>query len=474
MRSRSSDAGLSSLHPAGKGSPSLPFDPVDSSSLMLLYRVSATMLTTTSIDRLIHVILTALTSDSPRFFDRAALFLVNERSGFLQGMLGVTRDTSYPLAEVFRSDPLLSAGRWEIPDEVIERQCTSEFTRYIKGVRLEIDRRKNASSRAVLDRRLVFVKDTEKSRTVNRDIVRQLGVRSFAVAPLVSRDRVFGVIAVDNALSGNRIRQSDLGFLQLFANHAGMAAENALLYQRLAEANRRLAETQESLIHQERLATIGEMSACLAHEIKTPLITIAGFAKRLSTKLKEGTPEHAAAEIIAAETTRLEKMIADILAFGKKTTLCYDTVILNDLLDETLDTIRQSARERGVRIERAVPSRRLAMTADSQQLRQVFLNLFLNALDAMGRKQGGVLTVSFTPVRWKGKRGVELVIADTGGGVPEKELHRLFEPFYTTKDGGTGLGLPIVRRIVDAHGGVIHAENGPEGLVMTVTLPLNM
>lgn len=470
MRSTTPDAtkAVSPRHTAGTAGESIDF-----SSLMLLYRVSATMLTTTSLDRLIHIILTALTSPPAAFFDRAALFLMNERSGFLQGMLGVTRETTFPLYDEAFSPSSLLTHRWEIPDDVIERQYASDFTRFIKGIRLEIDRRANASSRAVLDRRLVFVRDTARARAINREVIRQLGVTSFAIAPLVSRDRVFGVIAVDNALTGKKIRQSDLGFLQLFANQAGMAAENALLYQRLAEANRTLAEAQESLIHQERLATIGEMSACLAHEIKTPLITIAGFARRLMARLSRGTPEHAAAEMIAVEVGRLEKMVGDILSFGKKATLCYDTVILNDLLDETLDTIRQSVREKSVRVEKSFPSRRLAMIADPQQLRQVFLNIILNALDAMGKKRGGVLTVSFRPVRWKGKRGVELSFADTGGGVQERELHRLFEPFYTTKEGGTGLGLPIVRRIIEAHGGVIRAENGGEGLVLTITLPLN-
>lgn len=446
---------------------------IDFSSLMLLYRVSSTMLTTTSIDRLIHIILTALTSPPSPFFDRAALFLVNERSGFLQGMLGVTRETSYPLFHEPSSRSIPLTNRWEIPDEVIERQYSSDFTRFIKGIRLEIDRRKNASSRAVLERRLVFVPDTARARSINREIIKQLGVTSLAIAPLVSRDRVFGVIAVDKALTGGKIRQSDLGFLQLFANQAGVATENALLYQRLAEANRTLAEAQESLIHHERLATIGEMSACLAHEIKTPLLTIAGFAHRLTARLPAGTPDHAAASVIADQVDRLEKLVSDILSFGKKTTLCYDTVILQDLLDECCDTIRQSAREKSVSIEKGHPPRGVPLTADASQLRQMFLNLFLNSLDAMGQKGGGILQISCRTLRWRGKRGVEIVIADTGGGVPEKELHRLFEPFYTTKEGGTGLGLPIVRRIVDAHGGMIRAQNGEKGLIVSVTLPLN-
>lgn len=448
---------------------------VGSAELLLLYRVSATMLTTTSIDRLIHVILTALTSQSPRFFDRAALFLVNERSGFLQGMLGVTRDTSHPLVDDFRSDTHLPPGLWEIPDDLIARQCSSEFTHLIRGIRLEIDPRKNVSSRVVLDRRLIYVRDANRAQGVDREIVRKLGASSFAIAPLMARERVFGIICVDNALSSRKIDRRDLDYLQLFANHAGMAAENAFLYQRLAEANRNLAETQESLIHHERLATMGEMSATLAHEIKTPIVTISGFARRLCSRLVEGTSERAMAEMIRSEAERMERLAADILAFGRKGVLCYDTVVLSELIDSVVDGIVRLGREKGVRIERDFPAEPIVLIADPPQLRQVFLNLFLNSLDAMGRRGGGgVLEISSRPTPMHGERAVEITVADTGGGVPEQVLHRLFEPFYTTKEGGTGLGLPIVRRIVEAHGGTIRLQNGAQGLVVTVVLPLHV
>ena len=235
--------------------------------LMLLYRVSNTMLSTIKLNKLIHLILTALTAGDNPFFDRAMLFLINERSGIMQGMLGVTRETSpgqiSPLAEV--ADIL--ASRWDISENDMIRQRNSEFNRLVMASRLELNKSLNVASRAVLEKRQFFVPQAAKEKRVDRDFVRRFGITSFAVAPLMARERVVGVIVVDNALGGKPITQDELRFLQLFTNQAGMAVENSILYNRIEDANRDLYEAQERLLQGERLATVGEMAAGIAHEL---------------------------------------------------------------------------------------------------------------------------------------------------------------------------------------------------------------
>ncbi len=441
--------------------------------LMLLYRVSNTMLTTVRLNKLIHLILTALTAGETPFFDRAILFLTNDRSGFMQGMLGVTRETSVVMAGLVTDPADVLGSSWDLSEEVMLRQQESEFTRLVRSSRLELDKRQNVSSRAALEKRLIFVRDISKEKRADTALAEKLGITSFAVAPLIAKEKVFGIVLVDNAMSGRRIQQSDLGFLQIFTNQAGVAIENALLYTRLEEANRSLREAQERLIHGERLATIGEMAASLAHELKGPLVSIGGFAKRLLRGLPETGAQHDSAEMITKEVLRLEKLLGDILSFGRKTTLCYDQWNVQEMVEESLAVVAQSCAEQQITLQRKFPLKPLQIVADGQQLKQVFLNLFFNAQEAMsGKGRPGSLAVSIAPSRLRGCPAVTIKVGDTGGGVPESQLHNIFTAFYTTKEAGTGLGLPIAHRIVTNHRGTIQVHNIPEkGLEFTITLP---
>jgi signal transduction histidine kinase/PAS domain-containing protein len=441
--------------------------------LMLLYRVSNTMLTTVRLNKLIHLILTALTAGENPFFDRAILFLTNDRSGFMQGMLGVTRETSVVMAGMVTDPADVLGSSWDLSEEVMLRQQESEFTRLVRGSRLELDKRQNISSRAALEKRLIFVRDISKEKRADTALAEKLGITSFAVAPLIAKEKVFGIVLVDNAMSGRRIQQSDLGFLQIFTNQAGVAIENALLYTRLEEANRSLREAQERLIHGERLATIGEMAASLAHELKGPLVSIGGFAKRLLRGLPEAGAQHDSAEMITKEVLRLEKLLGDILSFGRKTTLCYDQWHVQEMVEESLAVVAPSCAEQQITVQRKFPVKPLQIIADGQQLKQVFLNLFFNAQEAMiGKGRPGILAVSIAPSRLRGCPAVTIKVADSGGGVPESQLHNIFTAFYTTKEAGTGLGLPIAHRIVTNHRGTIQVHNIPDkGLEFTITLP---
>jgi signal transduction histidine kinase/PAS domain-containing protein len=475
---RSASGGHGAMLPEAVA-PNIPLATVPSATndqkfreLSLLYRVSNTMLTTIRLNKLIHLILTALTAGDTPFFDRAILFMTNERSGFMQGMLGVTRETSASLTGAVADPADILGSSWDLSEEIMLRQQTSEFSRLVRSSRLELDKRLNISSRAVLEKRLIYVRDASKEKRVDTSLIERFGIRSFAVAPLIAKEKVFGVVLVDNALSGRRISQAELGFLQLFTNQAGTAIENAMLYTRLEEANRNLREAQERLIHGERLATIGEMAAGLAHELKGPLVSIGGFAKRLLKGLPETGAQHDSAEMIAREVHRLEKLLGDILAFGRKTTLCYDQWTMQDLLEESLAIVAPACAEQKIAIRRSFPKKPLKIVADGQQLKQVFLNLLFNAQEVMASQGGGTLSLSLAASRMRGCPAVTIKIADSGGGVPEHQLHSIFAAFYTTKEAGTGLGLPIAHRIVTNHRGTIQARNLPTpGLEFTITLP---
>ena len=322
--------------------------------LSLLYCFSNVMLSTVRLERLVQLILAALVSGPASFFERAMLLLFNERTGVLQGMLGVTRETAGAVA-IPGAEKGAPESIFAVPGEEPAVNQDSEFNRQVRASRLELKKARNVCSRAVAGKRVILVTDPQKVKKIDRDFVSSFGMTSFAVAPLVAKDRVIGVVIVDNPSQTRAISGDDLRFLQLFTNQAGMAIENSLLYNRIEQAHSSLRDARERLVHGERLAAIGEMAANLVHELKNPLITIGGFAGRLLKGLPDESREHNYADTIVKEVGRLEKMLSDILAFSRKPTICYSACDLGEILQDCFSSCaRRRAPGRGAA---AVPPR---------------------------------------------------------------------------------------------------------------------
>jgi signal transduction histidine kinase len=438
--------------------------------LALLYQLSNTLLSTIRLNKLTHLILTALTSGHPPLFERAMLFLHNEKSHTLQGMLGVTNETSERLVVVGDSQNPLS-NRWDISDQVIAHQRATEFCKRVRATRIDIDGSCHVIGRVMVDNVLYHAEVPENDGCPACLSIRELGVSAFAAVPLMARDKNLGMIAVDNPGSGTMITLDDLHFLQLFANQAGMAVENSMLYNRVEEAHSNLADARERLIRGERLAAVGEMAAKLAHELKNPLITIGGFSRRLTKNLNAESSEYRYADIISKEVCRLERMLTDILSFSSKPMVCFDytTCDLKKILGECFEICSTPLEENAIRLTTCFGDAPWAVLGDAHQLKQVFLNLILNSCECM--TDGGELFVRLQKV-FLDKTSVMVSISDTGGGIHPDMLPRIFDPFFTTKPQGSGLGLAIVKRILLNHNGAIDVKNGDQGAVFRVTLPL--
>ncbi|MDD5286208.1 MAG: ATP-binding protein [Desulfuromonadaceae bacterium] len=435
--------------------------------LTLLYQFSNTMLSTIRLNKLTHLILTALTTSSSNLFERAFLFLRNEKSEVLQGMLGVTRRTAEGLQIVGSQEAL--GSRWEISEDVISLQRSTEFCAKVRATRIDINDSCPLIRRVIADRTLCHTNFTICHECGTCFFVRHLCSDTFAAVPLVARDSAIGIIVVDNPESGQEITQENLRFLQLFANQAGMAVLNSMLYNRIEDAHINLRDARERLLHGERLAAIGEVAANLAHELKNPIITIGGFAARLLKGLSEESKEHQYAGTIVKEVGRLEKMLADILAFSSKPTICFSVCDLGEILRDCLESCATTVEDHGIRLNVDNSRGSWSILGDAHQLKQVFLNLILNACDAMS--DGGRLTISVSSASPE-NNSVIVSIEDTGGGIAQEMLSKIFNPFFTTKSTGTGLGLAIVNRIVLNHFGTIRADNTELGALFSVMLPL--
>lgn len=441
-----------------------------SDDLLLLSLFSSTLLSTTRLNKLLHLILSALVHVDNGLFGRAMLFLHNNKTGVLQGMLGVTRADADGLHVVAGDPDNPLTGHWDLDEEQMSRQWHSDYCSAVRTMRIDLNEGCQIVAHALQQQQVCQVEDTRCLSCADCAFVKQFGISSFAAAPLISRNRTLGVVIVDTpGVARNGISQG-LQLLQLFAWQAGMAIDNTQLYRNLEEAHAELRESRQRLVHSAHLAAIGEMAASISHELKTPLVTIGGFAARLARTLPESTPNRHCLDTIISETRRLERMLADILAYSRKPTICYNRCDLRAVLRECLDDYASTFADREIKVHADLPSGYWEVLGDAHQLKQVCINLVVNAQEAM--RQGGVLSIKLQQIVQAGKRFAQVSVEDTGGGIPEQDLAKVFTPFFTTKNHGTGLGLPIVYRIVQNHGGTLQVTNGEQGAIFTYLLPL--
>ncbi len=431
--------------------------------ISLLYRLSRAMHGTLRLDKLMHLILSAATLPDGGGFERAMLFMVNERSGTLQGILGVTRETAASILPV-------EGHGWEhaeVHSASREVQYQTTFCRQVMSLRFALDEEQNPLARAVREESVRYVAEGEGVTIFPPEI----GLTSYACAPLIGRNRILALLVVDNPSAPAPISPGRLRFLELFANQAGAAMENSMLVQRLETAHQELRETQERLIQGEKMAVLGEMAASVAHELKNPLVAIGGFSQRLFRSLPSDSREQEYASIIAREVQRMEGLLVDILAFSQKNMLCFSECQLAEVIDSALVLTGDSLERAGIKTVVDISQSLPVIQGDEKKLRQVLINLVDNARQAM-EPVGGELRVLAYLSKLRGEPAVAVEVVDTGGGISLEVLRNIFNPFFTTKADGTGLGLPICHRIVEHHQGEIEVQNRERGVAFIVQLPV--
>lgn len=224
---------------------------------------------------------------------------------------------------------------------------------------------------------------------------------------------------------------------------------------------------EEQVQHAERLAVAGEIAASLAHEIRNPLMAIKGFAQLLKeTRDPAETEEYS--EIIVKETDRMNRLIEQLLCLARPASSVEVPVDVTAVLDNTLQLIESRARRNHIEIQRSFERKIPPVIADCENLKQVFLNLLINAVQAM--ELGGVMSASV--VYKPAEKAVQITISDTGIGIHPEMIQRLFDPFFTTKENGTGLGLSVAQRFVRNWGGEITVDSTVgTGSTFSITLP---
>jgi len=306
----------------------------------------------------------------------------------------------------------------------------------------------NLGSRVFASREPLVIEDALVDPRVRPELRARAEARAFLALPLVVRDRAIGVVVIAETRGPRVFTPAEVERAAAIANQLAVAAENARLYEDLRRSYAQLGRAQQALIQGERLAALGELSAVVAHEVRNPLGVIFNSLGSLRRLVHPVGDAKMLFDIVEEEADRLNRIVGDLLDFARPST----PEVRPEQLDRVVeDAVVAALTQQNTRIElaREIDPGVPPVAMDARLVRQAVLNIAVNAVQAMPR--GGRITIR---TRRDGEQAL-LEIEDTGPGIPDEVRERIFEPFFTTKASGTGLGLAVVKRIVEGHGGAV-------------------
>lgn len=418
--------------------------------LSTFYEISQSM-HTLNLDEILRLILEGVTKTIG--FDRARLYLINPEKNLLECCVAVGID--------------------------IDKEK-------IKEISIPITPENSVIARVVLERKPFVITDAANDPRVNRDLLKIFRFKSFAAVPLIGKDRVIGAVTADNLLSERTMSEENLRLLEIFANQAGMAIENAEMYEELKGFNEQLEErirlatddlrqTQQRLIQSGKLAALGQLSAGIAHEIRNPLTSIKVLINSMIDRVSLDESAKGDIEVIEREIERMNDIIKRFLDFARPSEPHLELYNIHAIMEDTILLLTSQMREQKIDLVKDFFPQLPRIMLDREQIKQVFLNLLLNSLQAM--PDGGTLDVTTWLKKDGGDKAGDFIyvrVRDTGFGFPEEIKEKVFDPFFTTKVEGIGLGLSMVYQIVEKHQGFIEVESEEgRGAVFTISLPVS-
>ncbi len=458
------------------------------------------------VDTVLHAVLTCITAGSALGFNRTFVFLREENGDVLHAARALG-PSSYQeaqriwwelsqrkvsLQELLKESPA-DAPRTPLQERVshMKFDLTNPTLPALASVVREGRTLKATPEQMFLKPESLFVprEDDDRNAATRRDDERLNEFRreylmakevftaqEIAIAPLVANDRVIGVVLADNLYSNTSIDDQALQTLETLAHQAGLAIDNARTYQALQRA-------QNDLLAADRLVVIGELAARISHEIRNPLATVGGWAHNLQRH--PGNPADVArkAGIIVEEVNRLEGLLTDVLGMAKARPLHLEPQQINEIMERALLLAEADISANKAEVEKHFGDLPLVLV-DRNRLLQALLNLIRNAAQSMSDKPGGIVRL-FTRVSAPPESVltahpdaptlIEIEVRDEGRGISPQALKQVFDPFFSTRLSGSGLGLSVTRRIVQDHGGEISVESPPgQGTSFVLHLPLRL
>lgn len=465
--------------------------------LLLMNEIGRLFQSSLDINEVLHIVLTCITAGAGLGFNRAFLLLRHDEAGeagptaaasttqsTLRGAMALGPSSADEAARVWTE---LGSQDFTL-EQILARSDQLDIKNLTplqeRTLQLEIDLENRcfpAIARAMEERRTLCVEhdeffdipwleeiaaNTPCNDCPHRDqcdtAIELLTSSQIAVAPLLAKDRVVGVVLADNLYSGAPIEPDDVQMLDVLAQQAGHTVANALAYQALQSA-------QKELVNAERLAVVGEMAARISHEIRNPLATVGGFARSILKHPYDSDEVVRKTEIIVGEVVRLEELLGDLLDIARPRRLNAQPESLMAIAEHAILLADADIQALAVSIERNYDETLPPVMLDRSRAVQAVLNIVRNGAQAM--PEGGVLAVSTR--RSPDGKWAQIEIHDTGVGMGSNALKHVFDPFFSTKLKGSGLGLAVTRRIMQDHDGDIdvHSEPG-QGTTFILSFPL--
>ncbi|NLF40003.1 GAF domain-containing protein [bacterium] len=444
--------------------------------LSALTEVTTRILNTRDLDDILDVVLMAVTLGTMWAFNRAVICLHDPATDTLRGTAGMGPSDGTEAEELW---PMLNPQAATLSELVATCHRSQMFAearvnRLVATLAFPASEGNSPVQRAIREHQTVVVPDDACALPENAGLCEQFGVRSLAVTPLMSASSFYGVIIADNNVTRATILPEAVEQLEVFARQASMAIENAQLYRRLqrsiddlSAANEELKLNRDKLLKAERLSTIGRVTAQVAHEIRNPLTAIGGFARNLARKLGRQEELGRLANIIVEEVDRLELLLTELLGYTRRSQPRWVETDLGEVARDVARMLHDELKSAGVSVALDLAGDLPPVTAQREHVEQVLINLLRNAKQAMDGA-GGAISISSRAEQ----TAVQLTVSDTGPGMPQEVIDRLFEGFFTTKRDGSGLGLPISRQIMQEHGGDISVSSSPgAGAAFTLHFP---
>lgn len=442
--------------------------------LFILCELGKVLRSTLNLEEILQIVLIGVTARQGLGFNRAFLLLLNQKRALLEGKMAIGP-----------SNPEEAKGIW---DSLLAREQSLEeilhsykdalkekdvlVNQIVKKFKISLSDERNPLIQSMINKKASKIIRGEKE--TDETLFEILQTDRFAVAPLISKEQLLGVILADNLITRKPIEDEDVKLLSICAHHASAAIESSQLYQKLAEkvgklaeANRRIAENRQRLLKVEKLSVLGQITSQVAHELRNPMTIIGGFARSILKKMNRDNPNYEYIKIIAKETERMEDVLNNVLNFSKPDKSHLKLVNINDLVHQTFEMMEPEIDSTKISIAKFPSEDLSSVRANPDLIRQALLNIFRNAIWAM--PQGGILSVTTRQT----DKSVKIGIKDTGFGIPREHTNKIFDAFFTTKPEACGLGLTISSEIIKNHGGNIGVESAEgKGATLCIELPL--
>ncbi|SNB47717.1 sensor histidine kinase [Geobacter sp. DSM 9736] len=435
--------------------------------IKFLHEVSIVLQTSLDLDEVLSVAMTAITAGKGFGINRAFLLMADKERKYLRGYLGI--------------GPKNYEEAWHIWDDIGRSNLTlKEMARNFRKTKLYSEKvkfhdilermsvpladRNHVFNRALKQKKAILVENAFNNPEIDPALAAILGVTSFLVMPLISRNRRIGIIIADNCITHKPITPQDVQSLETFAFPVAFALERASLYERLQEeveklmaANRKLKEQQELIVKMEKMALVGRITSSIAHSIRNPLMVIGGFARSLLKTIAEGDQKREYLESIVQEARLLEDVLEEVLNYSDSLYPALDQWDVNQLVISVCQEMQSRLDQRGIETELNLGPDLPPIYIDYKKVSYCIKTILNNAMETVS----GVNTIWVRT--WAEEEEVIIEITDNGRPLSKEAREALTTPFADTQELGVGLGMPLCRTILERYGNQFGMENSPEG-----------